>query len=788
MEEISKLPFPEAFLNFLEANGIDPSIYTASDSTPRYLRLKPGSEAEVEEIEAELKCKLEKVKWLPGFYSLPPDIQIANSKAYQDGQIYGIDAASGAAVSSLRISQGDHILDLCAAPGAKLCMMLDLLGGSGSVTGVDVARHRLAACRTMLQKYSLGDRCRLFVADGTTFSLAPVWVDSVSKSCDSAVEEKNDKFREWTSRRPWKERKSAAKAREAKLVAVLVDAECTHDGSVKHIQKFEHWGWRTLQRRVLDAERKDSLTVLQLKLLTNGFRLLKVGGLLVYSTCSLTFAQNEEIVEHFLKENASAEILPFGLAELQEINEAEGWPSVYLLAFDITGSHGRFSPLIFAVGLVILLATPLGVPLYSILFKPRSNSDIELPIKEPLLVNQSKKPKTTTIAGVKQEDLQRKRPLIWEDHTITEMLQTFDFCILFVSFLCGVGTGMCEMNNMGQMGLALGYSDVSIFVSLTGIWGFFGRIASGLLSEYYICSNLKPSASSLRWGILRRAVLHRAKNPEDESQLGMKIVSRKVARGFNLIPCQLLQHDHDSRDARLCYTLPIQGSPKLVLTQRVDNNADLSDFEMCNRHNIDNTGLVCQWPSEDVLAYFCLSHADMFRSKRVIELGSGYGLAGLAIAAATEALEVVISDGNPQVVDYIQHNIKINSGAFGDTRVKSMKLHWHQKEISNLSHIFDVIVASDCTFFKEFHKDLARITQLLLKNDGPSEAIFFSPKRGNSLDKFLEEIEENGLFFSITESYDTEIWNRHQQFMNGDDSWPGYEKDHCYPLLIRITR
>ncbi|WRX09631.1 Nodulin-like - like 1 [Theobroma cacao] len=159
--------------------------------------------------------------------------------------------------------------------------------------------------------------------------------------------------------------------------------------------------------------------------------------------------------------------------------------AVYLLAFDITGSHGQFLSLIFAVGLVTLLATPLGVPLYSILSKPRSNSDIEQPMKEPLLLNQSKKPETTT-AGVELEDLDRKRPLIGEDHTIIEMVQTFDFWILSVSFLCGVGTGMCVMNNMGQMGLALGYPDVSIFVSLTSIWGFFGRIASGLLSEYYI--------------------------------------------------------------------------------------------------------------------------------------------------------------------------------------------------------------------------------------------------------------------------------------------------------------
>ncbi|MCI65732.1 MFS transporter, partial [Trifolium medium] len=66
------------------------------------------------------------------------------------------------------------------------------------------------------------------------------------------------------------------------------------------------------------------------------------------------------------------------------------------------------------------------------------------------------------------------------------MAKTVDFWVLFVSFLCGVGTGLCVMNNMGQMGLALGYRDVSLFISFISIWGFFGRILSGSLSEYYI--------------------------------------------------------------------------------------------------------------------------------------------------------------------------------------------------------------------------------------------------------------------------------------------------------------
>lgn len=232
------------------------------------------------------------------------------------------------------------------------------------MTGVDVARHRLAACRTMLQKYALGDRCRFFVADGTTFSLLPVRAQSNSEifsDRESTSEEKLDMYKEWTSRRPWKERKRAHQAQKngnSQLVVeshdpelifyglhsgvvglsksklydiangsglshygydkVLVDAECTHDGSIKHIQKFENWGWTTLQRRVLNAERIDNLNVLQLLLLTNGFKLLKVGGYLVYSTCSLTVAQNEDVVEQFLLQNSSAELL--------DIEAAKDWP------------------------------------------------------------------------------------------------------------------------------------------------------------------------------------------------------------------------------------------------------------------------------------------------------------------------------------------------------------------------------------------------------------------------------------------------------------------------------
>lgn len=60
-------------------------------------------------------------------------------------------------------------------------MMAECLGNSGSLTAVDIARPRLAACRTMLLKYGLGKRTRLYLGDGTTFSLLPL--KGVSKLC-----------------------------------------------------------------------------------------------------------------------------------------------------------------------------------------------------------------------------------------------------------------------------------------------------------------------------------------------------------------------------------------------------------------------------------------------------------------------------------------------------------------------------------------------------------------------------------------------------------------------------
>ncbi|XP_057500790.1 protein NUCLEAR FUSION DEFECTIVE 4-like [Actinidia eriantha] len=180
------------------------------------------------------------------------------------------------------------------------------------------------------------------------------------------------------------------------------------------------------------------------------------------------------------------------------INSVAVVVAVYLLVYDVTGTHSTVVSTAFAVILLILLASPLAIPIYLaiqnfIRSESKSNPDVERIVTEPLLTVPETEKKAEeeeeAVVAAAAETLaaqERRIPVIGEDHTIFEAFRTIDFWILFVSFLCGVGTGLTVMNNMGQMGLALGYVDVSIFVSLLSIFGFFGRIISGTVSEYFI--------------------------------------------------------------------------------------------------------------------------------------------------------------------------------------------------------------------------------------------------------------------------------------------------------------
>lgn len=78
------------------------------------------------------------VPWLPAalaFYELPATYSPSACALYTNAHVYGMDAASGAAVMVLGPRPGESVLDLCCCPGAKLCLMADLMQGRGRLTG-----------------------------------------------------------------------------------------------------------------------------------------------------------------------------------------------------------------------------------------------------------------------------------------------------------------------------------------------------------------------------------------------------------------------------------------------------------------------------------------------------------------------------------------------------------------------------------------------------------------------------------------------------------------------------
>lgn len=80
----------------------------------------------------------------------------------------------------------------------------------------------------------------------------------------------------------------------------------------------------------------------------------------------------------------------------------------------------------------------------------------------------------------------KRRPRRGEDFKLRQALVKADFWLLFLTFFCGVGTGVTVINNLGQIGEAQGYYNVNIFVSLISIANFLGRLGGGSLSEHYI--------------------------------------------------------------------------------------------------------------------------------------------------------------------------------------------------------------------------------------------------------------------------------------------------------------
>lgn len=340
--------WPAEFTNFLKEHSISPDIY--STAPQKYFCCLDDISGILQEFP-----KAERLDWATNFFVLPSDTSVAHTTAFRTGKILPMDPSSWLAVENLSLQPGEHVLDLCCAPGTKLALIskavcpvendiegstvsvdipkkrpvtgVDILkrkpvtgadilkrepvtgadiskkrsvtgisvSKKGSVTGVDISKKRLASACTLAKKYKL-PRVRLFCSDGRTFSTR---IHDIMT--DGSLLKFQDLYpisRPAYSSTPY--RKYPGRFSDCRYDKVLVDAQCTHDGSIKHVRKYIETAWRNFDPSHYSSTGLAELYQLQLALLENGFRQLRSGGILVYSTCSLTREQNEDIIEKFM--------------------------------------------------------------------------------------------------------------------------------------------------------------------------------------------------------------------------------------------------------------------------------------------------------------------------------------------------------------------------------------------------------------------------------------------------------------------------------------------------------
>ncbi|KAM6915879.1 calmodulin-lysine N-methyltransferase [Xenentodon cancila] len=201
---------------------------------------------------------------------------------------------------------------------------------------------------------------------------------------------------------------------------------------------------------------------------------------------------------------------------------------------------------------------------------------------------------------------------------------------------------------------------------------------------------LGSDVARARWTLLKQVLQQKqADSPE------IKQVSVRRFSTFDLFSrTNLTQDDSDTSDDQWVeYTSVCSPGYSALLR---DNLGPLRVNEVLN--SFDNTGNVCVWPSEEVMAHYCLQKRHMFKGA-VCELGGGMTcLGGLMVAISADVKEVLLSDGNEKSIQNVRQLVERNgqAGKFGSTRVSSRVVRWDSEmDISALEGHFDVIMCAD---------------------------------------------------------------------------------------------
>lgn len=240
-------------------------LLAADNSQPPTAVMVNTTRTTAETLKAMLEAdhvEAEPHPWLENCLLLSRTGDLERLEAFQQGLFYVQDPASRLSVMAAGAKPGMRVLDCCAAPGGKSFAAAIAMENQGEIVSCDLHPHK----KKLIQAGA--DRLGLTI-------ITP-------KTADGKV------FRpEW----------------ERAFDLVLVDAPCSGLGVIRKKPDI----------RYKDPAPLADLPAVQLDILRNAARYVRPGGTLMYSTCTLLYRENGEVVETFLAENKAYKAEAFTL-------------------------------------------------------------------------------------------------------------------------------------------------------------------------------------------------------------------------------------------------------------------------------------------------------------------------------------------------------------------------------------------------------------------------------------------------------------------------------------------
>jgi NOL1/NOP2/sun family putative RNA methylase len=257
--------FVEEYTMLLGEDGFESYKDVASRYAPKAIRVNTYK-ADVSDVKERLEddWELTSVPWCDAGYWIEHCEEdrhdIGNLLEHILGYVYVQSAASMIPPVVLDVEPGMRVVDMCAAPGSKATQLGELVGGDGVVVANDSNGHRLTALGINAQRLGLDN---IIVSNMQGEDLPGTGYDRV-----------------------------------------LVDAPCSGTGTImKSHKSVEMWGDSLVGR----------MEGIQRLLIRRGFDLLRPGGVMVYSTCTLQPEENEGVVSEFIEDRDDAAVEPVDL-------------------------------------------------------------------------------------------------------------------------------------------------------------------------------------------------------------------------------------------------------------------------------------------------------------------------------------------------------------------------------------------------------------------------------------------------------------------------------------------